>query len=167
MRAFNNYNLIIITTLCILFTENQMQAACFVQPHPHHPIKLSPDTNTFFFPDTLLSDTVQKQILPGKKEIKSDSFPAFNYNNVKNYIFSNLQYPTEALEKEIEGEVSVYFRIEKSGKTDSIRIVKPVHPSLDSAALKLIRNMPQWKPVFRQGFPESISYTVPVLFELK
>lgn len=170
MSDFKNYNLIIITILSLLFAKNQIQAACFVQQQMNFSGEnkgksLSLQTDTLSLCDTL--QTIEKQTKHGKKGIEHNQLPTFNYNNVKNYIFSNLHYPIQALEEEIEGEVLVYFRIEKNGKIDSIKIVKSIHPLLDSAALKLIRDMPQWKPVTRQGVPESISYTVPVLFKLK
>lgn len=122
---------------------------------------------TEFLADTINFDTISKDAHAEKQQTQQDSFPPFNYKNVKKYIFSNIFYPTEALNKGIEGKVFVHFCIQKNGKINDVYITKSVHPLLDSAALQLIRTMPQWQPVLRQGVPESISYTIPVLFELK
>ncbi len=119
---------------------------------------ITPDTNVHIY-DSL---HMQTPLL-----IKQDSLPVFNYQNVKNYIFSNLYYPPEAQEKGITGEVQVHFSILKNGETTHIRIVKSVHPLLDSATLQLIQAMPRWKPFTQKPIPDSLSYTIPVTFELK
>lgn len=120
---------------------------------------ISPDTNTHNH------DTLSRHNY--KQYIKSDSSLIFNYQNLKDYIFSNLFYPSKAQEKGIEGEVQVYFCIQKDGSITHTHIVKSVHPLLDSAALQLIQTMPHWKPFTQKPAPDSLSYTIPVTFELK
>ena len=124
-------------------------------------------TPNLIYPDTNIytCDTLLKLSL--NHTIQQDSLLAFNYQNLKNYIFSNLYYPLEAQEKEIEGEVQIHFSVQKDGKITHIRIEKSVHPLLDSAALNLIQTMPAWKPFTQKPIPDSLSYTIPVIFELK
>ena len=119
----------------------------------------SPDTN-IFANDSLYIHTPSYST-------GQDSLPAFNYQNLKNYIFSNLCYPLDAQEKGIEGEVQVHFCVQKNGETTHIRIIKSVHPLLDSTTLQLIQAMPRWKPFTQEFAPDSLSYTIPVTFELK
>ena len=108
--------------------------------------------------DSILTDTTIMQ--DNRKRIP------FSYENAKEYMFENLKYPKEAIENDIEGTVFVRFTITPSGDLDSIRIVKNVHPLLDNEALRLIRHMPLWEPVYYQGEPTSISYEIPVIFEI-
>ena len=119
----------------------------------------SPDTNTF------VNDSLYIHI--SSYSAGQDSLPAFNYQNLKNYIFSNLCYPLDAQEKGIEGEVQIHFCVQKNGETTHIRIIKSVHPLLDSTTLQLIQAMPRWKPFTQEFAPDSLSYTIPVTFELK
>lgn len=118
----------------------------------------SPDT------DTCTYDSLFIQNFPSNRQ---DSLFTFNYQNLKNYIFSNLCYPPEAQEKGIEGEVHVHFCVQKDGKNSHIRIVKSVHPLLDSIVFQLLQTMPRWQPFIQEPIPDSLSYTIPVLFELK
>ncbi|MDR1757023.1 MAG: energy transducer TonB [Culturomica sp.] len=125
----------------------------------------------------------ENPIVPAGKEgrdslsqVQTDSLPApffpadtclpFNYENVRNYIFRRMYYPPAAKEQEIEGTVVVGFRITESGIVDRIRVVRHVHPLLDSAAIRLIRDMPEWRPVYVRGEPTAFEYEVPVIFEL-
>ena len=90
----------------------------------------------------------------------------FSYKNVRDYIFNHLSYPPQAIQEEIEGTVLIRFTLMKTGDVDSVQVVAPVHPLLDDEALRLIRNMPKWEPVYLQGQPVELSYEVPVIFEL-
>ncbi len=110
-------------------------------------------------------DRVQTDSLP-VPPFPADTCLPFNYENVRNYIFRRMYYPPEAKKKEIEGTVVVGFRIAESGTIDRVRIVRHVHPLLDSAALRLIRDMPRWRPVRVRGEPTALDYEVPVIFEL-
>ena len=128
-----------INTQQTIFSKNQ-DSLCLISSSIH--------------PDTISKLTFQ------------DSCPIFNYKNIKKYIFSNLHYPTEAIEKGIEGNVFIHFHINKVGITDSIRIVTSVHPLLDTAALQLIQGMPRWKPILHRGEAQGFSYTIPIQFKL-
>ena len=136
------------------------------------PIQMNPYTSQDFAQNSTSSDTntfVNDSLyihIPSYSA-GQDSLPAFNYQNLKNYIFSNLCYPLDAQEKGIEGKVQIHFCIQKNGETTHIRIVKPVHPLLDSTILQLIQAMPRWKPFTQEFAPDSLSYTIPVTFELK
>ena len=90
----------------------------------------------------------------------------FSYKNVRDYIFNHLSYPPQAIQEEIEGTVLIRFTLMKTGDVDSVQVVAPVHPLLDDEALRLIRNMPKWEPVYLQGQPVELSDEVPVIFEL-
>lgn len=90
----------------------------------------------------------------------------FNYTNVRNYMFRNLQYPPEAIRDNIQGIVLIRFSILATGNIDSIAVIESAHPLLDSEAIRLIRDMPRWKPVLFHGEPVPVTYKVPVIFEL-
>ena len=92
--------------------------------------------------------------------------PCHSVTKMSGNIFSHLSYPVQAVEEEIDGTVIIRFTLMKSGEIDSIKVITPVHPLLDAEAIRLIRNMPKWKPVYWQGEPVALSYEVPVIFEL-
>jgi TonB family protein len=66
--------------------------------------------------------------------------------NINNYISKNMKYPVAARLQNIEGRVKVKFRVNKEGIVDSAYIVEPVHPLLDSEAIRLVMAMPRWTP---------------------
>lgn len=112
--------------------------------------------------DTPCADTL---VLPRQDGNRIPPIP-FTYENVRDYIFSRLQYPQQAVEEGIEGTVLIRFTLMTDGSIDSIGVVTPVHPLLDAEAERLIREMPRWRPVYLHGQPVALSYRVPVVFEL-
>lgn len=77
-----------------------------------------------------------------------------------------MNYPQEAIEKDIQGRVYVRFLINKDGKLDSISNVNSLHPLLDSEAVRVVSAMPDWAPGKQNGKPVNVWYTLPVTFKL-
>lgn len=96
----------------------------------------------------------------------SPSFPGGREALTK-YLNENLQYPIDAQKAGIQGKVVVQFIVEKDGRISTIKIAKPLHPSLNDEALRVIRQMPKWEPAMSNGEPVSVRYTLPVTFRLK
>ncbi|MBE9511854.1 MAG: TonB family protein [Bacteroidetes bacterium] len=83
------------------------------------------------------------------------------------YISSNIQYPKKALKKNISGKVMVRFLVDKQGNVKDVAIEKGVDPLLDQEALRVVSNMPKWKPGEQRGKPVGVTLSVPVEFKLK
>ena len=83
------------------------------------------------------------------------------------YMKENLQYPEEAIEKGIEGRVICQFTVKIDGSIDNIVVLKSIHKSLDEEAIRLIKNMPKWKPGKNyKGEVQDCKYTIPFSFKL-
>ncbi len=82
------------------------------------------------------------------------------------YIAQNIKYPAIAQENGIQGRVVCQFIIDKQGNTSDVEVVQGVDPSLDKEAIRLIEEMPRWKPGKQRGKPVSVEYTVPINFRL-
>jgi|GEM_PF-5982282 len=83
------------------------------------------------------------------------------------YFTEHLQYPPEALEKEIQGKCYVKFVVDTDGKIIHSSIVKSASPELDQEALRLVRNMPAWIPAKNKGKVVKSWFTLPVTFRLQ
>lgn len=63
-----------------------------------------------------------------------------------NYINSERRYPRDAYDAGISGRVQCSFVINTDGSINEISVFRGVCPSLDHEALRIIANMPKWKP---------------------
>ena len=82
------------------------------------------------------------------------------------YLRKNIKYPAICRENNIQGRVIVWFVVNKDGGSVDPEVVKSVNPSLDKEAVRVISNMPPWKPGKQRGKPVRVKYTVPVNFRL-
>jgi len=85
---------------------------------------------------------------------------------LQQYLRSNMKYPPAAKEKGIEGKVYVSFYIGTSGRVKDIRVVKGVSKEINAEAIRLLSNMPAWKPGTQNGKPVSMKQLVIVDFSL-
>ena len=83
------------------------------------------------------------------------------------YFSDNVRYPVVAAENGIQGRVICQFTVWKDGTIRDIVVVKGVDKALDKEAVRLIENMPNWKPGKQRGKAVSCKYTVPVSFRLQ
>ena len=82
------------------------------------------------------------------------------------YLAANVNYPTEAIEKGIQGRVIVQMVVTKEGYIADTKIARGIDPLLDAEALRVVSNMPNWKPGKQKGEAVNVMYTLPVMFRL-
>ncbi|HAM97389.1 MAG TPA: energy transducer TonB [Marinilabiliales bacterium] len=85
---------------------------------------------------------------------------------LRKYIAQNIQYPEIAKENGIQGRVFVQFVVNQKGEIEKVTVARGVDPSLDKEAIRVIQNLPKWKPGSQRGKPVKVSFTVPINFQL-
>ena len=83
------------------------------------------------------------------------------------YFSDNVRYPVVAAENGIQGRVICQFTVWRDGSIRDIVVVRGVDKALDREAVRLIENMPNWKPGKQRGKEVSCKFTVPVSFRLQ
>jgi TonB family protein len=87
-------------------------------------------------------------------------------DSLMHYLFKNLHYPNNNNENAIEDRVVVSFKVCADGSLCHYEVKRSVSPSLDSEVLRVIKNMPTWKPAKLNGKAVPSQYTLPVLIHL-
>jgi len=82
------------------------------------------------------------------------------------FISTNIKYPAEAIENNIQGRVFVKFAVWSDGSVKRIEIMRGVHPLLDKEAERMISSLPLWRPGKQNGEPVPVWFSVPVDFQL-
>jgi TonB family protein len=99
-----------------------------------------------------------------------DEMPTFPHGDsaLIDFISKNTKYPEEAKKANIDGCVVVRFIVEENCSISNVVIIKSLSPILDTEALKVIRNLPNFeKPATINGKPVSVYYMIPITFTLK
>lgn len=86
--------------------------------------------------------------------------------DITHYLATHIVYPKDALKNRKEGRVVVKFIVTNTGKATDASVVRSCYPSLDTEALRLIKNIPDWKPGKKDGKPVDVWFTLPVTFTL-
>ncbi len=82
------------------------------------------------------------------------------------FINANTQYPAQAILDSVQGKVIVQLLIEKTGKIDSVKVLRSVREDLDQEAVRVVKMLPDFSPAIQDGEPYESWYTVPVAFKL-
>ena len=93
-------------------------------------------------------------------------FKGGDENRFREYISNNVKFPAIAAESAIAGVVYASFVVNKKGKVTNVEVVRGVHPVIDKAVVKVIKNSPDWEPGINNGKYVNIKYTIPVKFKL-
>ena len=83
------------------------------------------------------------------------------------FISRNVKYPAEARDKHVQGRVILTFIVEKDGSISNVRVARPVDPSLNAEAIRVVQSMPKWEPAKQRGQAVRVRYTVPIQFRLQ
>ncbi len=86
---------------------------------------------------------------------------------LRKFIANAIKYPVIAQENGIQGKVYVNFVVDKNGRVTNAKIARGVDQSLDKEALRVVNNLPAWKPGKQRGKSVRVSYTVPINFVLQ
>ena len=99
----------------------------------------------------------------------SEHKPMFGENDgaIFKYLANNLKYPILAKESGIQGTVHLKFVVGKNGKVRDIEVVKGVNKLLDNEAIRVVKEMPKWKPGLQNGKPVSVFYSLPIKFTIR
>ncbi|HNV62795.1 MAG TPA: TonB family protein [Candidatus Cloacimonas acidaminovorans] len=95
--------------------------------------------------------------------------PIFKNGNSEDFplwLYTNLKYPQSAINDSISGKVIARFKIDTLGMVSEIEIVRGVRDDLDQESIRVLSTSPNWIPA-RQGHRSvSISYSVPIIFDI-
>ncbi|MCK5462083.1 MAG: TonB family protein, partial [Bacteroidales bacterium] len=96
-----------------------------------------------------------------------DEMAEFVGKDFRKYLASEIVYPPRAYKYYLQGKVYVQFLINEDGSISNALVFRTLDKDLDKEALRIIRNMPNWKPARKDGEPVPMGYTCPVVFTIK
>jgi protein TonB len=94
-------------------------------------------------------------------------FPDGGEAGLLKYIAEHTNYPEVAKENNIQGKVIVRFCVTSKGTINQVSVLKGVDPELDKEAIRVVSELPPFKPGKQGGKPVPVWYMVPITFTLK
>lgn len=98
----------------------------------------------------------------------AEEMPEFGngWEDIKGYFQKNISYPTSAIRDSIQGRVIFRFAIDEKGNVCNPMIMRGVRSDIDNECLRVVQNMPRWKPGKQNGKPVKVYYSIPITFNL-
>jgi periplasmic protein TonB len=85
----------------------------------------------------------------------------------ENYLQSNIKYPNFAVENGIQGNIQLSLKIDETGQVVDVQVVKHLGGGCDEEAVRVLKNMPRWKPGKKDGKNVAVTRYVKVRMLLK
>lgn len=107
---------------------------------------------------------------PDEPLLVVENMPKFQDGNLavfRRWVGVNIKYPRMAIEKNIEGRVTISFVIDRQGSLGNVAVVNSSgNAELDAEAVRVISSSPQWTPGTQGDKPVRVRFTMPVDFRL-
>ena len=110
---------------------------------------------------------VEEEAIPFQLVEEKPSFQGGDANQFSKWVNSRLEYPEIAKENGVQGRVTLQFTVEKDGTVTKVRVLRGVDPSLDKEAVRVVSMSPKWKPGKQRDRAVPVTYTFPVIFQLR
>ena len=112
-------------------------------------------------------EVVEEEAIPFQLVEEKPSFQGGDANQFSKWVNSRLVYPEIAKENGVQGRVTLQFTVEKDGSVTKVKVLRGVDPSLDKEAVRVVSMSPKWKPGKQRDRAVPVTYTFPVIFQLR
>jgi protein TonB len=112
-------------------------------------------------------EEVEEETLPFIIVEQKPQFKGGDANEFSKWVNSRLVYPEIAKENGLQGRVTLSFTIKADGTLSDVKVLRGVDPSLDQEAVRVVKSSPKWTPGKQRDRAVAVSYTFPVIFQLR
>ena len=134
-------------------------------------LNLEEDNSSYEIADYKEVDVVEEEVIEDEVPwVSAEVKPSFNggdANEFSKWVNSRLVYPEIAKENGVQGRVTLQFTVEADGRVTNVRVLRGVDESLDKEAVRVVSSSPKWKPGKQRDRAVKVTYTFPVIFQLR
>ena len=112
-------------------------------------------------------EVVEEEAIPFQLVEEKPSFNGGDANEFSKWVNSKLQYPELAKENGVQGRVTLQFTVNTDGSVSNVKVLRGVDSSLDKEAVRVVSMSPKWKPGKQRDRAVKVTYTFPVIFQLR
>lgn len=112
-------------------------------------------------------EVVEEEAIPFQLVEEKPSFNGGDANEFSKWVNSRLVYPEIAKENGVQGRVTLQFTVNADGTVSNVKVLRGVDSSLDKEAVRVVSSSPKWKPGKQRDRAVKVTYTFPVIFQLR
>lgn len=119
------------------------------------------------YKEEVIEETIEEETVPFVLVEEKPKFQGGDANDFTKWVMSRIVYPEIAKENGVQGRVTLQFKINKDGTLTDVKVVRGVDPSIDKEAVRVVSSSPKWTPGKQRDRAVPVSYTFPVVFQLR
>jgi len=112
-------------------------------------------------------EEVEEEAIPFQLVEEKPTFQGGDANEFSKWVNSRLVYPEIAKENGVQGRVTLQFTVNPDGTVSNVKVLRGVDSSLDKEAVRVVSSSPKWKPGKQRDRAVKVTYTFPVIFQLR
>lgn len=112
-------------------------------------------------------EVVEEEAIPFALVEEKPTFMGGDANTFTKWVNGKLVYPEIAKENGVQGRVTLQFTVNADGSVGNVIVLRGVDSSLDKEAVRIVSSSPKWKPGRQRERPVKVTYTFPVIFQLR
>lgn len=117
--------------------------------------------------EDVVEEEVEEAAVPFAIVEEKPSFMGGDASKFSKWVGENLIYPETAKENGVQGRVTLQFKVNKDGSVSDVMVLRGVDPLLDKEAVRVVKSSPKWKPGRQRDRAVPVTYTFPVIFQLR
>lgn len=112
-------------------------------------------------------EVIEEEEIPYVFVEQKPSFKGGDANAFSKWVATQLVYPEIAKENGVQGRVMVSFTIKSDGSVANVKVTRSLDPSLDKEAIRVVSSSPKWTPGKQRDRAVNVTYSLPVIFQLR
>jgi protein TonB len=112
-------------------------------------------------------EVVEEETIPFQLVEEKPKFQGGDANDFSKWVNQRLVYPEVAKENGVQGRVMLQFTVGTDGSVSGVKVLRGVDPSLDKEAVRVVSQSPKWTPGKQRDRKVKVTYTFPVIFQLR
>lgn len=117
--------------------------------------------------EEVVEEEVEEEAIPFMIVETKPSFMGGDDTAFTKWVMSQIVYPEIAKENGISGRVVTQFTVEKDGSVTNVKVLRGVDEALDKEAVRVIKSSPKWSPGKQRDRAVKVTFTFPVIFQLR
>jgi len=112
-------------------------------------------------------EVIEEEAIPFQLVESKPKFQGGDANAFSKWVNQRLVYPEIAKENGVQGRVMLQFTVNADGSVSNVKVLRGVDPALDKEAVRVVSSSPKWEPGKQRDRKVKVTYTFPVIFQLR
>jgi protein TonB len=123
--------------------------------------------NIMDYVETPVEEEIEEEEIGYAFVAEKPKFNGGDANEFSRWVNAHVVYPEIPKENGVQGRVTLQFTVLKDGSVGKVIVLRGADPALDREAVRVVSSSPKWTPGRQRDRAVNVTYTFPVIFQLR